>query len=221
MAKPRESPTNAGFTTPKSRYQVGIASLWPLATASGTESLYLCMKKTSYEYEMGWGSQSYVTVEPHGKTKRISYQCWFYLFHKQISGWDCILMTTSHSSRYGKSLQMYEEDLLWVWSGLGFSIICNSRTPWQNQNQENHLLPPLPDCETQHISGWSCILMTTDHSSRRCWNTLYCKKKICYEYEGDVECLDHNIQHDKVNSYFYLTVVNPIIYLLGLHPYDH
>ncbi len=36
--------------------------------------------------------------------------------------------------------------------------------------------------------------------------------------KGDVECLNHNIQHDKVNSY--LTVVNPIIIMLGLHPYD-
>ena len=57
------------------------------------------MKKTSHEYEVGWGSQSYVTVEPHGKTKRISYEYWFYLSHKQILDWGCILMTTSHSSR--------------------------------------------------------------------------------------------------------------------------
>jgi hypothetical protein len=41
-----------------------------------------------------------------------------------------------------------------------------------------------------------------------------CIKKICYEYEGDVECLNQNIQHDKVNSY--LTVVNPIIYHAGV-----
>ena len=29
---------------PESRYQVGVASLWPLATAAGAETLYLCMK---------------------------------------------------------------------------------------------------------------------------------------------------------------------------------
>jgi hypothetical protein len=35
------------------------------------------MKKISHEYAVGWASQSYVTVEPHGNTNRISYQCWF------------------------------------------------------------------------------------------------------------------------------------------------
>ena len=49
-------------------------------------------------------------------------------------------MTTSHSSRCWKSFYMNEEDLLWVWSGLGFSIICNSWTPWQTQQS---LLPVL------------------------------------------------------------------------------
>jgi len=130
------------------RYQVGVASLWPLATVAGAESLYICMKKTSYEYEVGWCSQSYVAVDPHGKTKRISYECWFYLFHEQISGWGCILMTTRHSSRCWKSLYMYEKVLPWVWSGLVFSIICNSRTPWQNQENLLPVLvlpPPLAD----------------------------------------------------------------------------
>jgi len=145
MAKPREFPTNAGFTSPKSRYQVKIAFLWPLATVADAELLYICIKTICYEYEVDVRPQLYVTVEPHGKTKRISNWWWFYLSQEQISGWDFILMTTSHSSRCRKSLYMYEEDLLWVWSGLGFSIICNSRTPWQNQ--ENFLLMlvlPLP-----------------------------------------------------------------------------
>jgi hypothetical protein len=35
------------------------------------------MKKTCYEYEVCGGPQSYVTVEPHGKTKRISYLAGF------------------------------------------------------------------------------------------------------------------------------------------------
>jgi hypothetical protein len=48
--------------------------------------------------------------------------CW-----EQISGWGCILIITSHSSRFW-SLYMYEEDLLWLWllwvsSGWGVSSI--------------------------------------------------------------------------------------------------
>ena len=53
MAKPRESPTNAGFagfTSPKSRNQVGVAVLWPLATVAGVESLYICMQS---RYQVG------------------------------------------------------------------------------------------------------------------------------------------------------------------------
>ena len=73
---------------------------------------------------------------------------------------------------------MYEEDLIWVWNGLGFSIICNSRTPWQNQA---NLLPVLVYLSHEQISGWDCILMTTSHSSR-CWNTLY-------KYKVDIDML--------------------------------
>jgi hypothetical protein len=39
--------------------------LAPKATVAGAKSLYICIKKTSYEYEVGGGYQSYVTVEPH------------------------------------------------------------------------------------------------------------------------------------------------------------
>jgi hypothetical protein len=39
--------------------------LAPKATVAGAKSLYIRIKKTSYEYEVGGGYQSYVTVEPH------------------------------------------------------------------------------------------------------------------------------------------------------------
>ena len=37
-----------------------VASLWPLEIVAGaeTETLYICMKKTCYEYEGNGGSQS-------------------------------------------------------------------------------------------------------------------------------------------------------------------
>jgi hypothetical protein len=87
---------------------------------------------------------------------------------KYISGWCCILMTCSHSSRCWNTIYMYEEDLLWVWSGWGASIIMYSMI--QVGTQE--LLLPLYNCETKYISGWNCVCMTTSHSSR-CWNTIY------------------------------------------------
>ena len=34
-------------------YQVEVASLWPLATIDGAETLYTCMNQSWYEYEVG------------------------------------------------------------------------------------------------------------------------------------------------------------------------
>jgi hypothetical protein len=86
---------------------------------------------------------------------------------KHISGWGFVLMTTSHSGRCWNKLYMYEVDLIWVWSGWGASIITYSML--QVRDQVNLLLLP---CETKHISGWGCVLMTTSHSGR--WrNALY------------------------------------------------
>ena len=42
---------------PKGRYKGVAASLWPIAAVAGVELLYICMKKTCYEYEGNGGSQ--------------------------------------------------------------------------------------------------------------------------------------------------------------------
>jgi len=61
--KPSDSPTSAGFTFPMSRYQYGVASLWPgCSTVAGAELHYICMKSTFYEYEVGGGPQTYPTA---------------------------------------------------------------------------------------------------------------------------------------------------------------
>jgi hypothetical protein len=39
-------------------HQVRVASLWPLAALEGAETLYVCMIKTSYEYELEMVLQS-------------------------------------------------------------------------------------------------------------------------------------------------------------------
>ena len=111
-------PTQRRSTLRSQRADTDIRScLWPLATVAGAQSLYMiCMKKTCYEYEMDVGSQSYVTVEPHGKTKRISYLAGFSSPIEQITVWSCILMTCSHYSRYWIALYVYKEDLLRVMS---------------------------------------------------------------------------------------------------------
>jgi hypothetical protein len=65
MAKPRESPTSAGFTSPtKSRYQCGVASLLPLATVADAETFYICTKKTSYEYCLNHNPQHDASKKP-------------------------------------------------------------------------------------------------------------------------------------------------------------
>jgi hypothetical protein len=42
---------------PEGRYKGVAASLWPIAAVAGAETLYICMKKTCYEYEGNGGSQ--------------------------------------------------------------------------------------------------------------------------------------------------------------------
>jgi hypothetical protein len=63
-------------------------------------------------------------------------------------------MTTVHCKRCWSTLNMYEIDLLQVWSVWGASIITSITL--QVKNRLNLLLPPL--CETKHISGWGYIL---------------------------------------------------------------
>jgi hypothetical protein len=79
------------------------------------------------------------------------------------------------------TIYMYEDNLLWVWSRWGASSITCSII--QVKNRVNIQQLPL-NCETKHISGWCCILMTTSHCSR-CWIALYIYTKTCYEYEVD------------------------------------
>jgi hypothetical protein len=131
----------------------------------------------------------------------------------------CILMTTSHSSRCWKSLYMYEDDLLWVWRWLGFSIIFNSRTPWQNQeNLLRVLVLPLPRV--------GFILMTTSHSSR-CWKSLYMyEEDLLWVWSGlgfSIICNSRTPWQNQENLLVRVLVL-PLPRAdikLGLHPYDH
>ena len=126
----QKSPTASTVTVRPSIHPVGVAPLWEGAAVAEAETLYICMKKTCYEYEVCVGSKSYVTFQPHGKTKWITHHPLPPLtVNKHTSGWGCILMTTSHCSRFQNTLYMYEADLLWVGTGYGASIITYSIIP--------------------------------------------------------------------------------------------
>ena len=116
-------------------------------------------------------------------------------------------MTYSHSSRCWIALHMYKEDLLWVWTGWGVLIIS---TNWESTFCTHDIHSQVTESKYQ-AGGASWWPVATVAGAELHY---ICIKKICYEYEGDVECLNQNIQHDKVNSY--LTVVNPIIYHAGV-----
>jgi hypothetical protein len=61
------------LTVRPSIYQVGVASLWPVAKVAGAETLNICLKKTCFEYEVCEVSEWDVTVQPHGKSRWITY----------------------------------------------------------------------------------------------------------------------------------------------------
>ena len=85
---------------------------------------------------------------------------------EQISGWNCILIITSHSSRCWNTLYKYKVDIdmLWVWSGWDAPIIINSMI--QVRNQVNHLLASLC-CEPSIYQ----VGVVPQYS--RCWKTKY------------------------------------------------
>jgi hypothetical protein len=91
-----------------------------IAAVAGAETLHICMKLTCYKYK--WvGSlnlnHSNLQHDPNEKPREYpttTFDC--DCETKHLSGWCCILMTCSRSSRCWNTLYMYEEDLLWVWS---------------------------------------------------------------------------------------------------------
>jgi hypothetical protein len=136
-----------------------VASLWPLAVVAGAETHYIYELDLLWPYEVD-GMPQYIF---HVRNE----DC-FDFDSKHISGWGCILMTTSRSSWCWNTWHVYKLDLLWVWSGWDASIMTYSII--QVRNQENHLQLHLT--VRPSMSGWGCILMTASRSIR-CGNTLY------------------------------------------------
>jgi hypothetical protein len=93
---PRQSPT-AAIVTVRPRISGGVASSWPVAKVAGAKSLHICIKSTSYEYELYRGPQSWPTAYCKWETKWMSYCHHWDCETKHISVWCCILMTSSQS----------------------------------------------------------------------------------------------------------------------------
>ena len=68
--------------------------------------------------------------------------------------------------------------IIYVWRRSDMSVKCivgcgvtwSHPTAWYKS--ESKTISYCHDCETNHISSWGCILMTTGHN-RWCWNALY------------------------------------------------
>ena len=112
---PTDSPTSPAI--------VRVASLWPLATVAGAETHYMYIKAICYEYIKGVG-----LPHPHSSSNlEFPTTASGASLGLNISGWG-IHMASSHrhSRRPGNLLNVYNINLLWVWSGWGASIITYS-----------------------------------------------------------------------------------------------
>ena len=139
-----------------------------------------------------------------------------------ISGWHCIHMIISRRIWYGNSLYMYVRDLIWVWSGWDASI-TSQHMLWEWETMRITYFHHW-GCETQHISGWHCILMTTS-CSRRCENALYMYKvDLPWVWNGWGASI---ITYSMMQARNQVNCLLPLLYLpksnirLKLHPYDH
>ena len=57
LQAPGETRSESPHQVSESKYQSVAASLWPVATVTGAELHYICIKKTCYEYEGNGGPQ--------------------------------------------------------------------------------------------------------------------------------------------------------------------
>jgi hypothetical protein len=137
------------LTSRPSIFQVGVASLWSVATVADAETLYIYINQTYYDYELDMVPQSWPNTCCKWESKRITYSH-FFLWDQAYIRWGCIQMITIYSRRCWNTLNMYEVHLLRVWSGCYAShnhnlqgvmplIIITCISMIQVRNQENFL----------------------------------------------------------------------------------
>jgi len=80
------------------------------------------------------------------------------------------------------------------------------------------------DCETKHISGWGCILMTPSHG-RRCSNALYVYEVyliwVCSGWGASIITYNMIQVRNRVNLLLPLWLWDQAHIRVGLLPYDH
>jgi hypothetical protein len=151
---PRELPT-ATLTVRPSIYQVGVASLWPLATVAGAKTHYICIYQSFYDYEVCGVSQNIPTH--HATSEKL----------RELP--TAILTVNVRPSIYQvgvaslwplacwNTLYMYRAVLLWVWSVWDVSNISHIPTTSEKPRE----LPTATSvCETRHIR---LVLHPHDH----------------------------------------------------------
>jgi hypothetical protein len=176
--KPSESPI-ATLSVRPTIYQVGVASLWPLGTIDDAETHNMYMNLIFYEYELGGvphnlqhdTSQKLSEESPSTPTPTSNWAVRPSIYQvKAVTLWPLATIEGVKTQYICMKTPCYEYEVENRW---GASIITCSII--QVKNRVNIQQPPL-DCETKHISGWCCILMTTSHCSR-CWIALYIYKE--------------------------------------------
>ena len=95
---------------------------------------------------------------------------------RQISGWIGILMTGRHCWTCWIALYMYKEDLLWVWSVWGVSII---RTNWDPLPIPTTSTLKTSESKYQGVAASSWPVATVEGDELH----YICIEKTCYEYE--------------------------------------
>ena len=142
--------------------------IWPPATVDNATTLHTHSRSCMHKEDLLWVSNVWGA----------SIITWSILqVRTQVNLLPHLMWNTAYISaglhpndrkRCWNTLYMYEEDLLWVWSVWGASIKtysrCKQETKWITY-YHNSTSP-------RAITGWSCILMTASHCSRR-WNTSY------------------------------------------------
>jgi len=94
----------------ESKYQGVAASLWPVATVQGAETLYICMKKTCYEYELDGGINHKNKQTPTSHTNNIQHSSSPNSSYKAGSASLWPLATVSGAEIH--NIYMYQVDLL-------------------------------------------------------------------------------------------------------------
>jgi hypothetical protein len=113
-------------TCKSSKYQCGVASLWPQTTVASAETLYIYIWRWS-GMSIRWVGclKTFNMINDYkSKTERIldtaACCCWFFLPPRVDIVWGCILMTTSQSRMRWNTVYMYEVDLLYEYEVGGF-----------------------------------------------------------------------------------------------------